>query len=277
MKRVRKKKRSPARLLMTLLLVCVLLFCVVKVAGILWEGYQVDQENASVASRYILDITITRPVASEEESEATAEEDEEEEEEEVILVENPVDFAALQADSPYAVGWIQVSGLDIINYPLVWNGDNSFFLTHTWEGVYSRYGAIFLDENNAVDFSDCYNIIYGHNMKNGSMFGSLKKYVNESFYQENGGEITICLPGEIRIYQLFCVRYATPTDEGVYTLGFAHDEVYGEFLRALASSSLYDTGVSVTQEDEVIVLSTCSGSTRRLVLCAKLTERILTY
>ena len=166
------------------------------------------------------------------------------------------------------MGWIQVSGIDVINYPVVHYTDGSYYLNHSWDGQSSRYGAIFMETANSGDFSDCYTLIYGHNMKDGSMFGGLKKYRDQSFYEEHGGTITLCLPGETRTYQIFSVHIADADDEGVYTVGFAHDEIFGSFLDALKQRSIYDTGVSVSAEDNVITLSTCSGE-ERLVVHAK--------
>ena len=100
------------------------------------------------------------------------------------------------------------------------------------------------------------------------MFGGLKKYRGPSFYEEHGGMITLCLPGETRMYQIFSVHIAEADDEGVYTIGFAHDEGFGSFLEALKQRSIYDTGVSVSAQDNVITLSTCSGE-ERLVVHAK--------
>ena len=161
-----------------------------------------------------------------------------------------------------------MSGIDAINYPVVHYTDDSYYLNHSWDGQSSRYGAIFVETANSGDFSDCHTLIYGHNMKDGSMFGGLKKYRDPSFYEEHGGMITLCLPGETRMYQIFSVHIAEADDEGVYTIGFAHDEGFGSFLEALKQRSIYDTGVSVSAQDNVITLSTCSGE-ERLVVHAK--------
>ncbi len=184
-----------------------------------------------------------------------------------------VDFEALQAASPYAKGWMRISGLDVVDYPVVWYEDDDFFLNHSWDGSSSRYGAIFMEAANNSDFSDCYTIIYGHNMKNGSMFGSLKKYQDQSFYEENGGKIKLYLPGETRTYQIFAARYADPTDQTVYMVGFTHDETFLNYLQNIKAQSLYDTGVEVSEDDNVIMLSTCAnGGSNRFVVHAKLID-----
>lgn len=184
-----------------------------------------------------------------------------------------VDFAALQEASPYAIGWIQVSGIDAINYPIVQYSDNSYYLDHSWDGESSRYGAIFLETLNAADFSDGYTLVYGHNMKDGSMFGSLKKYADASFYQEHGGLITIYLPGETRSYQIFSVRYVSPDDTDTYTLWSQSSEEFEAALERMKREALYDTGISVSGQDSIITLSTCAGD-NRLVVHGKLLSSV---
>lgn len=231
-----------------------------------WEAHSNTVANKNAAGEFTRVTTAAEPVQSGQTGGSVSSSAEPEETETFS-----VDFEALQAASPYARAWIHISGLDVVDYPVVWYTDDDFFLDHAWDGTSSRYGAIFLETANASDFSDCYSIIYGHNMKNGSMFGTLKKYQNQSFFEKNGGIITLYLPGETRTYQIFAARYADPSDQGVYMVGFAHDDVFGDYLSAIKQKALYDTGVSVSKDDDVIVLSTCAnGGTERFVVHAKL-------
>ena len=101
------------------------------------------------------------------------------------------------------------------------------------------------------------------------MFGALKKYADESFYQEHGGLITIYLPNETRSYQIFSVRYVSPDDTDTYTLWSQQSEDFAAALERMKDDALYDTGVSVTGQDSVVTLSTCAGD-NRLVVHAKL-------
>lgn len=186
-----------------------------------------------------------------------------------------VDFDALQAVSPDVCGWLQIPALEQINYPIVCRGDNTFYLNHNWEGESSSFGAIFLESGNSRDFQDCYSIVYGHNMKDGSMFGSLKKYADALFYQENGGTVFLYLPTETRIYQIFSVRTVDADDPSVYTIGFVQDADFSDYVAKLKDDSEYDTGVEADMEDSVITLSTCSGNgISRLIIHAKLVDAI---
>ena len=96
-----------------------------------------------------------------------------------------VDFAKLKKVNPDVVGWIRFEEPSQISYPLVKGADNEKYLKTTFEGNRNSAGALFLDMNNAGDFSDYNTFIYGHNMKNGSMFGRLRKYKSKSFCEEN--------------------------------------------------------------------------------------------
>ena len=181
--------------------------------------------------------------------------------------EIPVDFAALQATGPDVIGWIQVAGIDPINAPVV-QRDDEYYLTHSWDGSASRYGAIFMEEVNTPDFSDYHTIVYGHNMRDGSMFGSLDSYADPDFFAAHGGAVTVYTPAGTRQYQIFAAEYITAADPAVYTAGFSPSKEYTQFLTGLVSRRLYDTGVTITSGDRVLTLSTCSGGSRRFVVHA---------
>lgn len=180
-----------------------------------------------------------------------------------------VDFAALQAQNPDVVGWIQFDALPI-SYPVVQGKDDEQYLHHMWNGQPNRAGSIFLEAQNK-GWDDLHTIVYGHNMKNGSMFGQLKKYANEDFYHENDGWYTLYLPnGEIRRYQIFGAK-TVKSDSEIYTIGFDFDETYTNFLKNMCKGRYYDPGVGVYSEDRVMTLSTCvSNAENRLVVNARL-------
>lgn len=90
-----------------------------------------------------------------------------------------VDFASLKSVNPDVVGWIYVEALNHISYPIVQGKDNETYLHQTYEGNYNFAGTLFIDYENSSDFNDCNTLVYGHNMKNGSMFGHLKKFAED--------------------------------------------------------------------------------------------------
>lgn len=260
-KQAEKRKTSGLSVLRwALIVICVIVMicCGVYLARLALESRQIKQAANSAVTQFVQPGEMSAPALDH-----TADATESGEGSELAL--SSIDFTSLQNACPNAVGWIQVVGVDAIDYPIVHYSDDEYYLNHSWDGQSSRYGAIFMETANTRDFSDCYTLIYGHNMKDGSMFGGLKKYRDQSFYEQNGGQIIIYLPDETRIYQIFSVHVTSADDERVYTVGFAHDDTYGSFLETLRKQSLYDTGVSVSAEDNVITLSTCAGEDRLVV------------
>ena len=92
-----------------------------------------------------------------------------------------VDFDKLKEINSDVVAWIRFENPEKISYPVVAGIDNDVYLTKTFEGNYNSSGTLFTDMNNSGDFRDRNTFIYGHNMKNGSMFGQLRKYQEEKF------------------------------------------------------------------------------------------------
>lgn len=177
-----------------------------------------------------------------------------------------IDMTALHAMSAYAVGWIQIPAISK-SYPVAQYTDNSYYLTHTFTEEENSSGSIFMDARNYSDFSDRNVIIYGHNMKNGSMFGMLNRYEREDFYKENNICFYITTDAGIRAYQIFAVCLV-PSDSIIYTVDFSYDVSFSDFLNYVDESKLYDTDVTVLSTDYVATLSTCTSddSVRRVVL-----------
>ncbi|GLC82416.1 class B sortase [Lacrimispora brassicae] len=97
---------------------------------------------------------------------------------------SPIDFEKLKKINPDIVGWIRIEGT-AIDYPIVQTDNNETYLDTDFEGKKSVAGAIYLDYESEPDFSGRHNIIYGHHMKNGTMFKDIIKYKDESFFKEH--------------------------------------------------------------------------------------------
>ncbi|MCD8036099.1 MAG: class B sortase [Clostridiales bacterium] len=166
------------------------------------------------------------------------------------------EFTDLAAEYSDVVGWVEIPGT-VINYPIVQGTDNEYYLTHLYTGEENSNGAIFMDAGTAEGFNDRNAIIFGHNMKNGSMFAALNNYADASYYNEHPCVVITALDGTRYIYDIFSVYYVAPEDEAVYVHGFGADETFEEYLEYVKSLSLYDTGVDVTKDDYIITLSTC--------------------
>lgn len=124
------------------------------------------------------------------------------------------------------------------------------------------------------DLSDRNTIIYGHNMKDGSMFGTLDQYQSQALYR-NYPYFYMYVPGYIYEYQIFSC-YAAPTDHPAYTYDFPTSEDYEVFLETLQRSAEYNTGMTVTKEDQVVTLSTCVNTRKdyRYLVHGKLKQKI---
>lgn len=179
-----------------------------------------------------------------------------------------VDFKSLKEQNEDVAGWIYFENEDI-NYPIMYSGDDNYYLRRTFERENATAGSIFLEGENNPDFNDPHTIIYGHNMRNLSMFGKLKYYNRDESYYETHQYFQIITDGMSYRYRIFA--YATVDDDSsVYQVGFNADDDFGNFVQKMVDNSQRDTGIVPTKDDKVITLSTCSpsGATYRFVVHA---------
>lgn len=181
-----------------------------------------------------------------------------------------VNFDGLRAINPDVVGWLVVDGNDTISYPILQGQTDDSYIHTNLYGESIKSGSIFLESGNAADFSDSYSIIYGHNMRDGSMFGSLKQYSEEGYYEAHPS-FTIYTPQGAYHYAIFGYE-DVPEDDMVYSVGYGANEVFAQFIASLYQKSYKNTGVVATETDRIVTLSTCSTSGRRFVLHGVLQE-----
>ena len=196
-----------------------------------------------------------------------------EEQSEVI----PVKFEELQAVNPDIYAWITVPGT-VIDYPILQHAsDNTYYLMHNIDGSYGYPGCVYTENMNSKDFTDNNTVIYGHNMKNGSMFAQLHKFEDPDFFNENR-EVLIYLPDEVLHYTIFAAHIYDDRHL-LYSFDFTDPEVYQKYLDSIFStrdmSANIDKDVTVTADDQIITLVTCIGSqpNNRLLVQAVLTDR----
>ena len=185
-----------------------------------------------------------------------------------------IDFAGLHQKNEDVVAWLQIPAQEIINYPVVLGEDNAYYTTHAWDGEESENGAIFLDFENQGDFSQIQNILYGHCMKDGSMFQSLGKWEGSEFYNSSDRTVLLYLPRETRVYEIFAVERVNALDSRVYKTDYTADEVWQEALAETLHKSQQSTDRTLTAESEVLTLSTCVGGVTRLVVHAVCMEYV---
>lgn len=165
------------------------------------------------------------------------------------------------------VAWLQ---MDAINYPVMQSSDNDKYLHHLPDGSYNYGGTLFLYSHNNPLFSDQSSFIYGHNMANGSMFGTLKHYAksdytNHCFY--------VYLPdGTRRTYRFYSIA-SVKSDSNLYTWAFASDDSFLEWQTWVKEHSIYPNAPQPSKDAKYVTLSTCNGyagTTSRLIVCGQL-------
>ena len=177
-----------------------------------------------------------------------------------------VDFATLQKQNPDIVGWIFFEN-EQISYPLLYSGDDVTYLYHAADKSRNGAGSIFVEGANHPDFEDCHTIIYGHNMKDLSMFGRLRYYRQTGGYYKKHAFFQILTKDRKYRYQIFAYGQVD-ADSWVYRVPYASDDVFGEFIQELYANSMMDTGVYADQTDKIITLSTCAQTGKRFVIHA---------
>lgn len=180
-----------------------------------------------------------------------------------------VDFDTLQSVNPDIRAWLYMSGSSI-HYPVLQAEDNSTYLYRLADGSSNAHGSLFIDCRNAGDFSDWNTLIYGHNMKDGSMFGGLKKYRKQAYYDAHP-EMTLFTPEKTYRMEIFAA-VTTDVSAAVYRVPAAREE-RDELVQWAQRNSEIECDVSIGTEDRIVTLSTCTdGDDDRFVVLAVLRE-----
>lgn len=166
-----------------------------------------------------------------------------------------IDFEALQAINKDAVAWLYCPDT-VIDYPVMQASDYDWYLRHLPDGTQNSNGTLFLDYNNAADFSGRLNIIYGHNMKSGSMFGSLTNYKKQEYFEQHPYlYLYTAAQGNYRIE----LQYGCVIDAGQWReRAFMFEENLTSLVSYAAHNTTFASNVKHTEGDRMIVLSTCS-------------------
>ena len=168
-----------------------------------------------------------------------------------------LDLETLRRSNPEVLGWICIPGTQL-SYPYLQHGDNQYYLSHTWQGVKNAAGSVFLECKVSPDLSDFNTIIYGHNMKNGSIFGSLRQYRKQSHFEANPC-FYIADDTVIRRYDIFAALEAEVVGP-TYRLKVTRPEHRQQVLDYSMSRSVIQTGITPTADDRIVTLSTCTGN-----------------
>lgn len=165
-----------------------------------------------------------------------------------------VDFAPLLEQCQDVVGWLYLPDT-VINYPVVQGASNDTYLRHMLNGKYNVAGSIFVDYRNSEFGSESNYIIYGHNMQDGSMFGSLVKYKEASYYDEHP-VVYFITPEKSYLLELYA-GFVTNSRSDTYTITHTADTL-SEYMARVKTQSTFNSPVEYVEGDRVVTLSTCS-------------------
>lgn len=247
-KNSKKRKSGVLYRVIVAILLCIIAFCIYKIAAILADY----REGTAVYDR-IAEIGDVIP-------------------EETLHV----DFAALKGENDDVIAWLYSEGT-VINYPVVQGEDNSYYLYRLADGTWNPKGSLFADYRCEKPFADFNTIIYGHRMNDGSMFKSLIEYRDTEGYYEAHKVMRLAAPDaeyEIAVFGADTI----PADDDMYKLQFGSDEEKAAYIERIRKNNEIPSGggsdVEVEPSDRIVMLSTCTYEfdDARLVVWGKLTE-----
>lgn len=256
-----KKKKSIGDILLTLVLVIAIgVFCFAA-----YNLYHIYTEYKRGTDEYneIEQMAVTQRAPDAAEENAGTEEGQEP----TLVAPMKIDFDSLKAVNDDVIGWIYVEALDGVSYPVVRGTDNNTYLHMTYEKNYNFAGTIFIDYENSRDFSDCNTLVYGHNMKNGSMFGQLRKFTQDEETYKKSKYFWVFTPEKDYRYEIISA-YTTGVNSDTYTLFKGPGQEFEDYLNTIVSrSEIHTEPGELSMKDKVVTLSTCTGneSTRFVV------------
>lgn len=181
--------------------------------------------------------------------------------------DSKINFSELKKINSDIVAWIKINNIDV-EYPIVKSSNNDFYLSHSLDKSNNSAGWLFADYRNVFDGNDKNTIIYGHNRKDGSMFGNLKNTLKEEWYEnELNHKIKFITEMEESNYQVFSI-YKIEREDYYITTNFNKGE-YLKFLNTIKNRSVKDFGIELNENSQILTLSTCDNNNKyRIVLHA---------
>lgn len=184
------------------------------------------------------------------------------EEQGTAIPEKNLDWDALEEENEHIYAWIYIPGTNV-DYPIVQHPENvNYYLDHNLDHSSGLPGCIYTENYNSKDFSDPNTVIYGHNMKNGSMFASLHKYEDKAFFEENRFAY-IYTPDRVLVYDIFAA-YEFSNLHLMLSFDFNSKESFELYLGGIREindmNSHHRDETEVTGDDRIITMSTCIGN-----------------
>ncbi|MGN1051387.1 MAG: class B sortase [Acutalibacteraceae bacterium] len=251
----KKKNKTP------LVIILILLICAF-VGAVSYIGYR-------IVSNYMAEkqLDVVAPTTASTETSAD-------------IPDNPVDFKSLQKKNKDIVGWIKIEDTKV-NYPVLRpsDGDDGFYLHHDMNKNYLFAGSIYMESANSSFFDDRNTILYGHNMNAGTMFASLHKFEDKSFFDKHK-TFEVYTPGHILTYQIFSA-YEYDNRHILNSFDFTDDIIWADYLDMIQNpeSGVKNTRkVSLDKESKILTLSTCTNfnANKRYLVQGVLTKDVRT-
>lgn len=247
---MRKKQKSKKNTIL-FWIVCLILVGILIFSGIkIYKWYKENNNNNKIIEKV---------------SEAVIIKDDEPEENNKYVI----DFEALKKQNSETVAWLKVNNTKI-EYPVVKTKNNDYYLTHSFDKSENSAGWIFADYKNKFDGKDKNIVVYGHNRRDGSMFGSLKNILSSKWYNnEENQNVIFNINGQNYTYRVFSVYQIEKEDYYIKT-NFSSNNEYEKFLNTIKKRSVNDFKEDVSKDDTILTLSTCANNNMyRVVLHAK--------
>lgn len=255
MERGKHRKKSKKK---TYRLIQFLLIIVIIVAVIYIYKYIIDKNNAQKETELLNDIEVDKTEVTKQKT------------------ERMLQVSELKKENEDIIGWIEIEGTKV-NNPVLQGTDNSFYMNHDYKKKKSVYGSLFLDKSYDWNKPSSNLLIYGHNMRDGSMFQNLLNYKKEDYYKKHPiiRFTTEDEDAEFEVMAAFQSRVYYKSEKNVfryyYFIDASNEEEYNEFVNNAKKASFYDTEVTAKYGDQLITLSTCSYHTEdgRFVVVGK--------
>ena len=245
--RIKKKikRRKLFNILFDIVLIGIILFCAYKIGMWAYDNYKSSKVKDSYKNiqEKIDDTNINK------------------------ITEETISISELKKQNEDTVAWLKIKNTSI-SYPIVKSTDNDFYINHSFDKSYNSAGWLFMDYKNKMDGTDKNIVIYGHNRRNGDMFGTLDKTLKEEWYtnKDNKNIILITEKG-VEKYEVYSV-YEVLNEEYYINTNFT-DESYNDFISVVSKRSIYNFDTNVDSSRPTLTLSTCSNNDKyRTVLHA---------
>ena len=267
--------------LLIIFFISINLFCIYYLINFGLDTYKTKKENALLqkylANQNIENITNENYIENDESNIINNEiAQENTTENQIVQTERMLKVIELKQQNPDIIGWIEIENTEI-SYPVLQCSDNEYYMNHNYKKEKSKNGAIFLDKDYNWDLPSSNLLIYGHNMKNNTMFQHLLKYKSKSFFDEHP-TIRFTTINEDKVFEIISVfeskvyyQYEKNVFRYYYFINAENENEFNNYVQNAKNASLYDTGKTAIYGEQLMTLSTCSYHTKdgRFVVVAK--------